>query len=81
MALGIGELPDEAFTTEPFQIDWVDTAESQALLDFQRYDFDDCVRDMVAGVGWRRPFIPLARPIARRKLLSSSPYWKARSRS
>jgi nucleoside-diphosphate-sugar epimerase len=81
VALGIGELPDEAFTAEPFQIDWVDTAESQALLDFQRYDYDDCVRDMVAGVGWRRLFIPLARPIARRKLLSSSPYWKARSRS
>jgi nucleoside-diphosphate-sugar epimerase len=81
VALGIGALPDEAFSTAPFQLDWVDTAESQKVLSYQRYDFDDCVREMVAGVGWRRPFIRLARPVARWRLLSSSPYWKARSRT
>ncbi len=77
IALGIGALPDEAFGTTPFFIDWVDSTESERVLKYQRYDFDDCVREMVANVGWRKPFIRLARPFARRKLLSASPYYKA----
>lgn len=81
IALGIGELPAEAFGTTPFQIDWVDTSESQAVLRYQRYDFDDCIADMLAMIGWKRPFIRLARPIARHKLLTTSPYYDAPARS
>jgi UDP-glucose 4-epimerase len=80
-ALGIGALPDEAFGTTPFQIDWLDTTESQKVLQYQRYDFDDCIGHMLERVGWRRPFVRLARPIARWRLLSVSPYYKAAKRS
>jgi nucleoside-diphosphate-sugar epimerase len=76
-ALGIGMLPDDAFTTKPFHTDWLDTAESQRVLEFQRYTFDDCVGHMLEYVGWKRPFVRLARPIARWQLLRTSPYHRA----
>ena len=76
-ALGIGMLPERAFGTTPFHTDWLDTTESQRVLGFQRYDFDDCVRHMLEFVGWRRPFVRWARPIARWKLLRTSPYYRA----
>jgi UDP-glucose 4-epimerase len=76
-ALGIGMLPESAFGTAPFHTDWLDTTESQRVLEFQRYDFDDCVNHMLEFVGWRRPFVRWARPIARWKLLRTSPYYRA----
>ncbi len=76
-ALGIGMLPDRAFGTEPFHTDWLDTTESQRVLQYQRHTFDDCVDHMVEFVGWRRPLIRAARPIARRRLLRASPYYEA----
>lgn len=75
--LGIGALPDEAFGHEPFQIDWGDTTESQSLLQYQRYTFDDCMDHMVANLGWKAPFVRLSKPIARWQLLRLSPHYKA----
>jgi UDP-glucose 4-epimerase len=75
-ALGIGMLPEQAFGTTPFHTDWLDTTESQRVLEFQRYTFDDCVGHMLEFVGWRRPFVRLARPVARWKLLRTSPYYR-----
>ncbi len=75
-ALGIGMLPDEAFGITPFHTDWLDTTSSQEILRFQRYSFDDCVGHMVEYLGWKRPFVRWARPIARRKLLATSPYYR-----
>ena len=75
--LGIGALPDEAFGHEPFQIDWADTTESQAVLQFQRYTFNDCMDHMVANLGWKAPFVKFARPIARWQLLRTSHHYRA----
>jgi UDP-glucose 4-epimerase len=77
IAIGIGALPDEAFGTEPFQLDWADTTESQEVLQYQRYTFEDCIQHMLDNLGWKRPLVKLARPLARRKLLTASPYYKA----
>lgn len=77
-AMGIGMLPEEAFTTVPFPTDWVDSTESQRLLQYQRYDFDDYVQEMVALLGFRRHLIRRFRPFVRRALLQRSPYWQAR---
>ena len=74
-SLGIGMLPDSAFTTTPYHTDWLDTAESQRLLRYQRLTLDDYVRDVVARVGSRRVFIKLLRPLVRRRLLALSPYY------
>lgn len=76
--LGVGMLPEEAFSTTPFCTDWVDTTESQRLLDYQHRDLDDYVQDMGELLGYRRPLIRLFRPLARRWLLSKSPYYRDR---
>jgi hypothetical protein len=74
-------LPEEAFGTVPFPTDWLDTAESEALLHFQQRDLSDYVRDMRRRLGVKRFFVWLFRPLVRRWLLTKSPHWRgARSR-
>lgn len=77
-AMGVGRLPDEAFSTEPYCTDWLDTEESQRLLRYQRSSFDDVVRETRALLGWRAPFAKLAAPLVRRQVLKLSPHWRAR---
>ena len=70
-------LPDEAFASVPFPTDWLDTAESQRLLRYQRHTLDDYVRDMQSALGYRRHLIRVFRPIVRSLLLKQSPYYHA----
>jgi UDP-glucose 4-epimerase len=74
--MGIGPLPEAAFTQQPYCTDWLDTDYSQRLLQYQRHTFDDIVREMTAGLAWRRIAASVLRPIVRRRLLKLSPYWK-----
>ncbi len=76
-ALGIGMLPDHAFGNTPFHTDWLDTTESQAVLQFQRHTYDDYVAHMLELMGWRRPFIRVLGPVIRRYLLRMSPYYRS----
>ena len=75
-AMGIGPLPEEAFTKKEYVTDWLDTEESQRLLQYQRHSFEEIVAEIAALLGWKRIFVPLARPLARRSMLKLSPYWK-----
>lgn len=75
-AMGIGPLPEEAFGQEEYVTDWLDTEESQRLLQYQRHTFDDIVKEVAACLGWRKYLIPLARPFARRAMLALSPHYK-----
>ncbi len=77
-AMGVGPLPEEAFSRAEYVTDWIDTAESQRLLRYQRHGFDRIVADIAACLGWRRPLVPLARPFVRRAILGLSPYWARR---
>jgi len=77
-AMGIGRLPDEAFSTEPYCTDWLDTEESQRLLGYQRLSFADVVRETAALLGFRRPLARLLRPAVRAAILRLSPAWRAR---
>jgi len=74
-AVGVGMLPEEAFSSTPFCTDWVDTTESQRLLNYQRHDLEDYIREMVTMLGYRRYFIRAFRPIVRYHLLKKSPYF------
>lgn len=74
VALGIGMFPAEAFGSTPFYTDWMDTTESQQLLQYQRHSFDDYLRHKTASLGHRRYFIRLFRPLIRRMALKQSPY-------
>ena len=77
-ATGVGMLPEEAFGTTPFPTDWVDTTESQRLLDYQQRDLGDYIQEMTVLLGYRRYLIRAFRPIVRRWLLGKSPYWPGR---
>lgn len=77
-AMGVGPMPAEAFTTEEYCTDWLDTEESQRLLHYQRASYNDIVDEVAALLGWRRYFMPLVRPFARRAMLKLSPYWQKR---
>ncbi|MCD6290022.1 MAG: NAD(P)-dependent oxidoreductase [Anaerolineae bacterium] len=73
-AMGIGMLPDEAFSTTPFATDWMDTTESERVLHYQRHDLQDYIQDMKKELGMRRYLIWAFRPAVRYWLLRESPY-------
>ena len=73
-SMGVGMLPEEAFTMVPFATDWIDTAESQRLLQYQRHTLDDYIQDMLTHLGHRRSMIRICRPLVRFVLLRQSPY-------
>ena len=71
-AVGVGMLPEDAFTNEPYPTDWLDTTESQRVLKFQRRTLQDYIQDLTSLLGFRRHLIRLFRPIIRAWLLSKS---------
>jgi nucleoside-diphosphate-sugar epimerase len=75
--MGIGVLPDRAFSTAPFYTDWMDTTESQALLHYQRHGFDIWLRDLRRQFRFVRFLVPLVRPFIRWSLLLKSPHFRA----
>jgi UDP-glucose 4-epimerase len=75
--MGVGTLPDKAFASTPFPTDWIDTAESQALLHYQHHTLDDYVLDMQAQLGYRRSLIVAFRPVVRYLLLKQSVHYRA----
>jgi nucleoside-diphosphate-sugar epimerase len=79
-ALGIGELPEEAFGPEGFETDWMDTTESQQILDFQRYTFDDFRADFRSKMRVQRWALLPLRPLARWALLRFSGPWRERGK-
>jgi UDP-glucose 4-epimerase len=74
--LGVGMLPDRAFTSVPFHTDWLDTDDSQRLLNYQHRSFDDYVTEVGRRYRWRRPFVKVLSPVIRRTMLRRSPYWR-----
>jgi len=77
--MGVPPLPDDAFSTAVYATDWIDTSESQALLDYQRHDFADIAEAIAASLGWKRRLVPMVGPLAQRSILALSPY-RRRSR-
>ena len=72
-AMGVGPLPDDAFTAEPFATDWLDTRESERLLHYQRRTLVDFTRDLARRLGPRRVLAQIFRPFVRAWLLAKSP--------
>lgn len=81
-AMGLGMLPDEAFSSVPFATDWLDTMESQRVLNYQERDLGDYLQEMKATLGFRRHLVRVFRPLVRHWLLSKSEhYGRARAKS
>lgn len=79
--LGVGPLPASAFTRADYPSDWLDSAESQHLLGYQRHSLADIRAQIGALLGWRRLVLPLVRPLVRRSILARSPYYRSRPSS
>lgn len=77
-ASGVGELPAEAYGDRPYYCDWVDTAESQAILQYQRHTFEDFIREFSHESRLTRPAVRLLSPVIRWYLLRYSDAWQAR---
>ncbi|NPA05785.1 MAG: NAD(P)-dependent oxidoreductase [Chloroflexi bacterium] len=73
--IGVGMLPEAAFSPIPYPTDWLDTTESQAVLAYQTRTFArDYLAELNHAVKKWRPFIRVARPFVRAYLLRQSPY-------
>ncbi len=73
-SMGIGALPETAFNTKHYYTDWLDTEESQRLLQYQRHTFDDHLAGVKKSLGWQLVFIRLLRPVIRYFILRGSKY-------
>jgi len=78
-SMGIAPLPESAFSTVPFATDWLDTSDSQRILNFQTRTFEDYLEDMHKLLGFRLYLIKALGPIVRQYLLSRSPYYHKQS--
>ena len=78
-AYGLAMPPDVAFKVPKndddwFYTDWMDTEESQRLLQFQTINFNEFIEQMKKELGWKRTLLRLVSPIARWFLTRKSPY-------
>ena len=75
-SLGLGPLNPDVMRPGPAYYfgDWVDTEESQRLLNFQRHSLEDICNGIRASVGYRRWLLKLAAPLINRLIERSSPY-------
>ncbi|TFG33039.1 NAD(P)-dependent oxidoreductase [Candidatus Thorarchaeota archaeon] len=79
--MGIGMLPDSAFrvATKPeeyYYTDWLDTEESQRLLQYQKRTFDDYLEEMKSQLGMMKYVAKLFKGQAQKRILKVSPYYK-----
>ncbi len=73
--LRLGELPERAFGNAPNYTAWMDTAESQALLDFQRRSFAETREGVMRRFAALGPLFFLSRPLTKAAILRlSGPY-------
>lgn len=81
--IGIGPVPAEAFAKAEhprFTGDWLDTDESQRLLQYQTRGMDELKEDLKNGLGALVPLVRMLRPIATWFYVRSSPYLKENRR-
>lgn len=71
-AIGIGEIPFEAFGKQPYYTDWMDTEESQRLLQFQQYGLDDYKAEIEHQGRYLRYLLWPVRGLVRKYLLKFS---------
>ena len=75
-AIGIQPLPDDAFAEPPSSpMDWVESTESQRLLNYQKHSFEDFISEVPASMGSSRYLVRLLGPLIRRSMLNQSPFF------
>ena len=71
-ATGVGTFSDKHFATTSYHLDWYDTDESEDLLHYQRYSYEDFIRQYRRKSTLLRWGATLARPIVRLIVLQYS---------
>ncbi len=71
--VGIGMLPERVFPSTPYPVDWLDTTDSQRVLNYQQHTLDDYLADLRARLGPLRGLVRVFRPFVRTWLLRKSP--------
>ncbi len=79
-ALGIGMPPIDAFGTDSFYTDWMDTEESQRLLKYQQGTFEEYRKELMRSMGIIRWSVFLFRPLVRWMILRYSEPWQSRGK-
>lgn len=80
--IGVRNLPRSVHGRAPYYTCWLDTGESQRLLDFQHHDLSDILRDLEKRFALLKPFRFLVGPLLRLVLLQfSGPFRKQPERS
>ena len=79
--LGIGMLPEAVFRepkamNEWYYTNWLDTEESQKLLNYQHHTLDDYLEKVEEKIRYSRFFVFILRPLIRKYLIRKSPYYK-----
>ena len=70
-AFRVPKSPEEWFYTH-----WMDTEESERLLNYQKHSFDDYVKDYIEFIGFKRHIIKLVKNKVLESMLKLSPYYK-----
>jgi len=73
--VGIGMLPESAFTSTPFYTDWMDTSQSQRILNYQERDLGDFLKDIRKALGIKRYLVRMVQPAVKYWLLKRSPHF------
>lgn len=74
-AIGVRDLPPSIHGKAPYYTCWMDTAEANAILDFQHHDLEAIKRDLLANLGVVAHLARIASPLVRFALLKlSGPY-------
>lgn len=79
--VGIGMLPESAFTSIPFYTDWMDTSQSQRILNYQERDLGDFLKDIRKTLGIKRYLVRMVQPAVKYWLLKKSPHFLKKNTS
>jgi len=75
-AAGIAPLPARAFSPIARQGGgWMDTSDSQRVLNYQRHSFEEYLAEFSQRVGWRQYLLRLFNPLIQWYMLRLSPYY------
>jgi len=72
--LGQAPLPLAAFNTVDYSVDWLDTQDSQHLLNYQQRTYDDYLQEMTHLLARWLPLVRFCSPVVRWLMLRQSPY-------
>jgi len=73
VAMGCKPFPPEVFGTQGYYTEWMDTEESQRVLQFQHHTLEDYRAELDQKFKWLRPLLFPVRPLISRYLISKSP--------